>query len=60
MDAASWAAIQREFAPIEGFDVEDLPYPQHHLPNASLKGFPIKPYALLHSRQGRRAAAQAA
>ena len=33
-------------------DVAALPYPEHHWPGAKakLKGFPMKPYALLMSR----------
>jgi hypothetical protein len=31
-------------------DATKLPYPDHHLPGAKLVGFPMKPYALLHSR----------
>jgi len=45
-----WQAIKDEFSPLEGFDASKLPYPKHHLPGAKLKGFPMKPYALLHSR----------
>eukprot|EP00775_Hariotina_reticulata_P006257 gene6257-6495_t len=50
MDEATLKAIKDEFAPLEGFDASKLPYPRHHLPGAKLKGFPMKPYALLHSR----------
>lgn len=43
-------ALQKEFGPLEAYDVTQLPYPGHHLPGAKLKGFPMKPYALLHSK----------
>jgi hypothetical protein len=42
--------LKQEFAPLEGYDVTKLPYPRHQLPGARIKGFPMKPYALLHSR----------
>ncbi|KAI8472516.1 MAG: mannosyltransferase putative-domain-containing protein [Monoraphidium minutum] len=50
MDKESLAALKHEFGPLEGFDVTQLPYPEHHLAGAKLVGFPMKPYALLHSR----------
>jgi hypothetical protein len=43
-------ALKAEFAPLEGYDASKLPYPKHHLPGAKLKGFPMKPYALLQSK----------
>jgi hypothetical protein len=43
-------ALKRDFAPLEGFDASKIPYPAHHLPGATLKGFPMKPWALLNSR----------
>jgi hypothetical protein len=43
-------ALQQEFGPLEAYDAQALPYPAHHLPGAKLKGFPMKPYALLHSK----------
>ena len=33
-------------------DATKLPLPGHHLPNATLKGFPMKPFALLNTRCG--------
>lgn len=43
-------ALKAEFAPLEGYDASKLPYPKHHLPGAKLKGFPMKPWALLQSK----------
>lgn len=42
--------LKAEFDPLEGYDVTKEVYPSHHLPGATLKGFPMKPYALLKSR----------
>jgi hypothetical protein len=50
LDAAGLAALKAEFAPLDAFDVTALPYPPHHLEGAKLRGFPMKPYALLSSR----------
>lgn len=45
-------ALQDEFGPLEGHDASKIPYPSHHLPGATLRGFPMKPWALLNSRWG--------
>lgn len=49
MDSATLAALKAEFAPLEGHDASRLPTLPHRLPGAQLKGFPMKPFALLHS-----------
>eukprot|EP00878_Enallax_costatus_P027313 GHUV01029385.1.p1 GENE.GHUV01029385.1~~GHUV01029385.1.p1 ORF type:complete len:279 (+),score=50.18 GHUV01029385.1:711-1547(+) len=55
MDAATLQNLKAEFGPLEGYDVTREPYPSHHFPGATLRGFPMKPYALLKSRYaGRR------
>lgn len=43
-------ALEKEFAPLEAIDALAVPYPTHHLAGAKLKGFPLKPYALLQSK----------
>lgn len=50
MDDVTLKALKRDFAPLKGFDASKIPYPAHHLPGATLKGFPMKPWALLNSR----------
>ncbi|WIA31646.1 hypothetical protein OEZ86_002526 [Tetradesmus obliquus] len=50
MDNTTLAALKAEFGPLEGYDASKLPYPKHHLPGAKLKGFPMKPWALLQSK----------
>lgn len=43
-------ALKQDFAPLEGFEASKILYPAHHLPGATLRGFPMKPWALLNSR----------
>jgi hypothetical protein len=48
-------ALKQDFGPLEGYDASKIAHPSHHLPGAVLKGFPMKPWALLNSRCDRRA-----
>lgn len=48
--------LKQDFGPLEGYDASKIAYPSHHLPGAQLKGFPMKPWALLNSRCDRRGA----
>ncbi len=50
MDAATFTVLQKEFAPLYGYDATTAKYPDRHRPNPKLKGFPVKAFALWQTR----------